>query len=201
MKRKLLTLALILVLLIAAVIGGVMYWNSQKQSDVPAVDKPSFHFDAAKAPGWWSAGNNWPDAAAFTGNQIDKSEIPIADINVHHGTQSKPGNGCFVMAFYQKGSIDEAAVLQKREAGMTAARDKTDSLKQVATSTQTLSTYEGVKDYTLHQYNLDVPQVQKGNAFGFAPLSNGYIEVRAICPTAGLLPTVLPVLSVLSFRK
>ena len=200
MKRKILVIASIAILLIVTTVVALYFWQTQQADGAPVANKPSFAFDHSKAPGWWSAGNNWPDIKDFTGDQVTATDLPVADIAVHHGTETKPDSSCFVMAFYQKGSVDLASELKKRETGMQSAGENPKLLTQVGTSMLSINTPEGAKEYTLYKYNLDMPQTQKGNAFGFIPLTSGYIEVRSVCPTAEQLAITLPALTAVALK-
>ncbi len=184
---------------IVAAVGVLIWQNTHGETEQTSNQKPSFAFDSDKAPGWWSSGNNWPDIRDYTGDQITEADLPIADINVARGTREVPGD-CFVMAFYQKGPVNIPEALETRRTGMIPADKSPDILKQIATPTQTISTPNGVKEYLYYQYDLDLPDVQRGNAFGFIPLDESHIEVRGICPTAEQLPTTQPVLSALRLQ-
>ena len=195
-----------LVLVISAVVissfvafGLFLFWNYSSTTKADEIRKPSFSFDIAASPGWWSRGNNWPNINDYTGDQIPKAELPVADINVSKGAQDRPGE-CFVMAFYNKGSVDINATLKQRESGMVLGEKDPSILKQVAVVTQRIETPEGTKEYSLYQYDLDKPQVQRGNEFGIIPLSDGYIEVRGICATADQLQSTFSAVSAIKLN-
>lgn len=184
-----------------AIAAGLLIWQSQNTTTGQASsDKPSFAFDASKAPGWWSGGNNWPDIHDYTGDQVTAADLPVADIFVTKGTQEAPGD-CFVMAFYQKGAINIPETLDKRRSGMIPADKSPDILTQTAAPLRTIDTPEGAKEYQYYQYDLDLPQIQRGNAFGFIPLSDGYIEVRGICALADQLPTTQQALTAIKLQS
>lgn len=199
MKKPIIFIVVGVVVVAGMVVAGVLIWQSQTTPTDQASTKPSFAFNSAKAPGWWSGGNNWPDINDFTGDQVTAAELPVADIMITKGSQEKPGN-CFVMAFYQNGAINIPETLEKRRSGMVPADKSSDILTQVAAPLRTMLTPEGTKEFQYYQYDLDLPQVQRGNAFGFIPLSNGYVEVRGICSVADELPTTHEALTALSLQ-
>lgn len=199
-NRKIMFAALVLAVS-GALISVFVFWQNGRQGSVAteSIPKPFFSFDEAKSPGWWSGGNNWQDIHDYTGDQITEAELPIADISVLQGTRQTPGN-CFVTAFYQKGVVDIATALKEREDEMISADEDSSSLKQVGTVQQTILTPDGIKEYTVYQYDMDVPDVQRGNEFGFIPLDDGYVEVRGVCLTADLLPQTIPTLSAIKLN-
>lgn len=199
MSRKIAAIAFI-VAFIATIILGALYWFSNQKIDVASVvSKPRFVFDQSSAPGWWSAGNNWPNIQDFTGDQVTEADLPVADINAHKGTKDKP-EGCFVMAFYKNESVNITETLKKREADMTAGGKDPSILTQVSIEKQFMRTPEGIKNYELYQYDLNKSQIQRGNEFGFIPLRDGHIEVRGVCATADQLPQTLVGLSAIKLE-
>lgn len=191
---KPLTITTICLIIIVSIVTVFITFADHPKVATPPDDKPAFSFDQSKAPEWWSGGNNWPNIDDFTGGQVTEADLPIADINVLKGTKDKPGE-CFVTAFYQKGSLNVETMLKKRESEMIMGEANPSVLKQIAAVQQKIETPEGPKIYTLYQYNLDKTNIQKGNEFGFIPLTNNYIEVRGICPSADQLPTTVTALA------
>jgi len=188
-RNVVLTVAGIL-LAIVIIVGLYLIWSTAQKPGATEAQKPSFVFTAANAPGWWTGGNNWPDATQYEGNQADLS---IATMNIMQGTKDTPGD-CFVLFSYKKGTVDVQTVLEDRKAGLIMGSEETSSVEQIGSRTQTMRTPEGEKEYTLYQYNLIAPesqQVQRGNEFGYVALSDSYIELWGVCPTADELAVTL----------
>jgi len=177
--------------LLAVIFFFVALYGQGQQLTSSASAAPAFSFDTQKAPGWWTPGNY---------NASADEAAPIASITAFQGEKGATTNSCFVMAFYQKGDIDAASELQARKDGLVIGDAKA-TIEMLGASQQTMQTPEGLKEYTLHQFNLlTASQVQKGNEFGFIKLSDSYIELRGICPTGDMLAATVPALNALSLK-
>ena len=194
-KKRILLLALCITGI--AVIGGLALYSSLVRPPAEAketVQKPSFAFDASQASGWWAGDNNWPKIEDFTGDQVSESDLPIVQMSVAQGTPDAPGS-CFVMYLYNKGPVDPAAALTEMK-NRTIQGDSGLSLQEIGAPARTIGTFEGVKEYTLHQYGLtgsSGSKIARGAAFGYATLKDGYIEMRGYCETADQIVDTLPV--------
>lgn len=177
-KKRSLIIIICSVLLVVVTAMALLFWHNSQSDHNNQRPSLSFSFNRASAPEWWSGGSTFRQPS-------DPIDTPEASILIFSGTKEQLGN-CFVMAFYNKGSVNVENTLKQREIGLVRGEDAT-KLHRIASPLQTLKTPEGTKSYTLYQYNFDIPDVQQGNEFGFIPLKNGYVEVRGICPTSSLL--------------
>lgn len=197
--QKIFTTAIAVFLILALVVSGFLFWKHHNLPKV--VTYPIFSFDQSKAPDWWSGGNSSPELSETEESQrIDQDPLPAASITAFQGTMQTPG-ACFIMAFYNDNKTDLAQLLKDRESGMIVGQSDPSVLKQIDSTRHSIETFQGTKDYTLSRYDLDLAQVQRGNAFGFIEMSDGYIEIRAVCKTAEDLETIAPGLAALSLRQ
>jgi len=192
---KLLIIISLTFLLIAAAIGTTIWYKVDALQD----KYPLFSFDQSQEPGWWSPGSyktTPEDIENYEKNKQDPdSSMPLASISAFKGKKGDYGDVCFVMAFYQKGTIDIANTLKE------VLNTKDDSMTVNPTGTTQLSmlTPEGKKDYVLHQYDyVTASAIQHGNEYGFIQLSDGYIKITGVCPTADMLPSTQAALSAIS---
>ena len=204
MKRRSKKFKVILVIvLILATLSATMaaLWITAQtvKTEVPA---PSFSFDTSKAPGWWTPGNYETSDADLDQKTDADIPLPIASINAFTGKQGEVKDACFVMAFYHDGQVDIPTVLEERKTGMIQGSSDVASVQAIATTQQTMQTPKGIKEYTYHQFDLNLPgqNIQKGNAFGFITLEKSYIEIRGVCPTAEMLTTTIPAIESISLR-
>lgn len=199
MKRStkiVLASALGIIILLVSTASALLLWNTLQNKTENS--KPAFSFDSSKAPDWWSTDNNYPDIKDFTGDQVTEADLPVVQMTITEGTRELPGE-CFVFFFYYQGVADTTTELEARKAGLVLGEKDSSALKQVGAVQQTIQTPEGIKEYSLNQFELNLPNTQKGIQFGFIPLSDGYIEVRGNCPTAELLSSTLNAISAVRY--
>ncbi|RYF96339.1 MAG: hypothetical protein EOO00_02985 [Chitinophagaceae bacterium] len=203
LKNKKITVFMILMLLSGTVIGCILVRLNTQQNSVAAesVSKPFFLFDSDRTSDWWTYGNRWPDIKEYTGNQTTDSDLPIAEMVAYRGKQREFSDGCFVSTMYNKGTIDVETAVQKKINNLSENQKDSSVVTSTGTSRLIMQTPEGSKEYTVHRFDVDVPNIQKGNEFGFIPLDEGYIEVRGVCPTADLLPETESVLSAIKLNS
>lgn len=191
-KKKILIIATAFAALFILGIAGLITLTP-KQTGQTTTNSYSFTFDTAKSPGWWAPGGYMTTQADIDNpDRVDTEPLPIASINAFQGEQGKTTGGCFVMAFSQRGTIDVAAQVKDRKEALILGQEKSASVDAVGDAQLTLETPEGAKEYTLYQYDLNLGEntkVQRGNGFGFIQLKDVYVEVRAICPIADMLPS------------
>lgn len=195
-KNKKLTIIIsIAFVLIAAAIGTTIWYK------VYAFEAkyPLFTFNQSQEPGWWSPGSyktTPEDIENYEKNKQDPgSSMPLASISAFKGKKGDYGDVCFVMAFYQKGTIDITSTLKE----VVNTRDDSMTVKLTGTTQLSMLTPEGKKDYVLHQYDyVTASAIQHGNEYGFIQLSDGYIKITGVCPTADMLPSTEAALSALS---
>lgn len=201
-KNKKVTVATSLLVLIGLAAGSFLFWPNTKQDVASAepISKPFFSFDKDRANDWWTHGNNWPDIKEYTGNQITDDDLPVADIVVFRGKQGEFGDKCFVTAMYNKGPVDTTAAVQKRKVALSDNQNGLPVVTSTGASTLKMQTPEGSKEYTMHRFNVDAPNIQQGNEFGFIPLTEGHIEVRGVCPTADMLSETDAVLTAITLH-
>ncbi len=161
-----------------------VYLNSGRATLTAQPKQPTFSFDTTKAPGWWSPGN-YSSTAEDAKNYQGDTKLPVASINAFKGAQGNTQDACFVIASYQEGTVDSAAMLANKTKPSDDTSTDTSTYVPTGTSEETIQTHEGAKTYSLHQYDLKSPTpVQRGNAFGYVQLSKGYVQITSICPTA-----------------
>lgn len=165
--------------------------------------KPKFVFDTAKQSGWWTTGNNWPNPDDADDGVSEDVTLPIAAISIHQckvankckdPEKDTMGAHCFVMAFYQMGTIDsQTAIANTIEQNKKWGTD----IQEVGVKTLSMNTPEGNKEYQFYQYDYkskDGSGFKKGNAQGYISLSDGYIDIRSICDEASQLDETSPAL-------
>lgn len=179
------------------------YYQSQtKVEEGVAIQKPAFSFNSSKATGWWTGGSMSGTDNISDARKNGAQNLPSASIAIAQGTSNAPG-ACFVMFFYQKGAIDADIVLETMKADATKGHEGL-SLKEIGTKQPTVKTFEGEKNYILHQYNLvGAPGegIARGVEFGYLPLGEGYIEVRGYCEAADQLIDTLPVFHAVELKS
>lgn len=191
-KKNSIVIILIAVALLIALVAGLLAWS--KLSTLTTADaRPTFVFNKAQAPGWWGGVNNWPEESDFEGGHQGSEELPVASMVIYQGTEAQPGD-CFVMSSYKNGTVDIDTKLKERRDAMLRDDGDGPSLEFISSTQQTIQTPEGTKDYAFYQYDFTLPgqEVQKGYAFGFVNLANGYIEIRGVCSTVDKFPSVQP---------
>jgi hypothetical protein len=174
--------------------------NSNKTAEVS--DKPSFHYDSAKSPGWYSGGNRWPNLDDYEGGQVTEDDLEVASISVSKGEQGKPSD-CFVNYFYWDKPIDDPVIALQKMKAFTIGESKTLTLEDSATHVVSIDTPDGTKEFQLHQYTLagqGSEQLAKGAQFGYIPVSKGYIEIRGYCNESSQLAATLPAVQSVSLK-
>lgn len=185
--------------------------------------KPQFVLDRTSVTGWWTTGNNWPDPKDADSNTPADAQWPIASMMIgqcvkgsqcqdlveqcRQGKQCETlerdttDTHCFVSTSYPEGTVDPdkaIADMIKKNAGWGI------TVEEVGTATLTMDTMDGSKQYVLHQFDYDTKggdTIKRGNAQGYIPLNNGYIDVRAVCNETGQLDEALPVLRAVSIES
>ena len=170
----------LLLMIIVVATGCILILNHKKTADAaksnsaPAKEVVSM-FSFGGASGWTKGPTNGTSMALF-----------------HTGI-----DGCFVSAEYKTGTIDPAAAVQQWSS--QAASDG-HAATEVAAKDMTIKTNTGVKNYTLHEFNLAGDEdhnaaspLMTGVDLGYLPLSKGYIKFTGDCNTADELPPTLDV--------
>jgi hypothetical protein len=139
-----------------------------KDTVVASPQKPTFVFHDKNAPGWWSGGNNHPDIKDFTGDQVSADDLPVASISIGQGEYGG-WKDCFVGYSFsdEKVDIDEARVAMEKR---SVEGEENVFLTPLDKRQITINTYEGAKEYTLHQYEFTgsgSAQRAKGVQFGY----------------------------------
>lgn len=199
-KRKIIVGALLLLVISTASIF-IFITNSASKNVSTAINGPAFIFEATKAQGWWGGESNYPKDEITEDFQGDISELPNASMSVSKGTQEVP-EPCFVNYFYWKNSVDiEVAFADMKE--RTISGDKGLSLDEIGSRVLAFETFEGSKEYTLHQYEIvgsPSNSIARGIELGYVPLSSGYIEIRGYCEVASRLVDTVTALSAVKLR-
>lgn len=193
-KRKITLIISLAVVSLVIITGGLLLWKNMQSARADGDNKLLFSFDESKSPGWWTPGS-YP-APKAEAKDINGESVPLASIAAFKGKEDDHGNQCFIMAFYTEGSVDVAAKLKAK----TTVKGGSAAFEPIGTMQQTILTPEGSKKYTLHQYDLNQPNSQRGNEYGIIPLGEGYIEVSGVCPTADMLPSTKSALDAISLK-
>ena len=228
-KALIITLAIASIVLLGALLTAFVFQDKLRLvlGDVLSASenstKPQFVLGSTSVTGWWTTGNNWPDPKDADSNTPTDAQWPIVSMMVGQcvkGSQCQSlveqcrqgkrcetlerdttDTHCFVSTSYLEGTInpDKAiADMIKKNTGWGIA------VKEVGTATLMMETMDGSRQYTLHQFDYDTKggdTIKRGNAQGYIPLNNGYIDVRAVCNEASQLDEALPALSAISFRS
>ena len=186
---------------VLAGVGSGYFFNSVKTQAVARTNtqQAAFSFDTAKAPTWYSAGNNWPSGEDVS--QGSNEPLPRVNMNISSGTSQKPGT-CFAMFFYKVGKANETMALNDLKLNSikglsNIAFDETD------VSPLEITTSEGVKKYNLHQFAFSgagSASMAKGVQRGYVQLKAGYIEIQGICEQADQLQSTVPAIQAVSFN-
>jgi len=201
---KKLIAAFVIVLSAGIVTFGGFYVADAVQPQEKAgtqVERPSFTFDAAIAPDWFSGANYWPDANEYTGNQVTEADLPVVSMTVNLGTATKPGP-CFITYSYKNGPIDVAAEIKNIEI-FSVNKSEGLILSKLGEKSVTMKTSEGSKDYQINQYEFAGPgssSMAKGAQFAYIPLKDGHVEIRGYCETAEQLADTMPALLAVGFK-
>lgn len=187
------TLISLIVIAACAGLGYHIYLRLQENAPVP-----KFSFDAGKASGWYGRENiNVQDVARTTDYKgeepIDK--LPIADLTI---TQEEPKasgviDGCFVSYSYYDYALEDLAAAYDT---YFDRKDPYGTLTSFEPSLQSLTTFEGEKEYQLQQYRfvIEGQDTLQGYQIGFIPLNSGYVRIEGVCPTYEDLALTLPAL-------
>ncbi len=214
-SRKLpIILTIIGLVLVAGVMSGFVFQDKLKiavadaKTTIANSGKPKFIFDTAKFPDWASTGNTWHDtdtiAVISVSQCTDGSNCSdfVEDCRAHIDKSNQScqkleqytADGCMVSAYYLSGSIAPDTAMKselKKWSGFGNTPEK------VGVNSLSMRTPEGDKSYQFYQYDTNNTQggYKRGSAFGFIPLSSGYIEVRSVCREASQLDDTLPLLN------
>lgn len=190
-------------LVVVLAIGVFIFVNGRFLKIGDSAEKPAFALDQMR--GWYTGGNYWYNPDEFTGDQTKKDELPIAGMSVHQGNDEQDiVNGhCFTLFAYFDKTINVDEALKRRA---TATGDDGRVVTEIGVSDLKMTTYEGVKNFQLHKYDLSGPaakDLQRGMANGYVTLSSGYINVQSVCQESAQLDETLPVLEAvrLDIRK
>lgn len=195
MQQKIEKIIMIIALVgIATGIGAHVY--SRIQGSLPS---PTFSFNKESAPGWWASDNVDVQEVARTSNytgQTPISELPTSDLTIFQGESEdeRTVDGCFVSFSYYKNRLADINAAYDdyfdRKDTDDGKLDTFDPIKQ------TISTFEGKKEYDLRQYRLvfEGQDTMQGYQVGFIPLDSGYIRTEGVCMTYEELEITKPVL-------
>lgn len=196
--------------------GGLIKFPGLLAGDIENSNKPRFAFNTEEFPDWVTSGNTWhsepgKDSTSAT-MVISQCELgsncselvddqlledkctSTSKLQCEKLQQQIDAGVCMVHLYYFNHTInpDEAiADFLKPIAGFEVDKH------EVGVKTLSMSTPEGNKMYSLHQYNSDNKSggYKSGVSIGYIPLSSGHVEVQGICDEADQLGEVLPVLS------
>lgn len=200
-RNKKLT-ALVIITPIAVAIATILILLTTLQAQpAPEITKPLFTFNESAAPGWWAAENWHGSNDDSTVDQADDKSL-ITGRNYASGTREQPGT-CFVMYFYKEGSVDVASAIQEIT-DKSANKEAGESMQKLDTHNYTLQTFEGTKDFELHQYNLvggEANQTASGIEVAFIPLDDGHVEIRGYCEKADQLEQTLNIFKAVELKK
>ena len=165
-------------------VTAAYFLTLQKHTDAApkAVEKtgaavPS-EFKTKGVDGWWQGATNKTSMVLFQ--------------NSHD---------CFVSAQHDAGSVDIPIQLEKQRKLMT---DAGYTFTELPTIPMTIQTSSGQLAYDLYQFAADAPAnadpIMKGQAYGYIPLTNGYIKVFTDCNTPEQLPSTITAFQSLLFN-
>lgn len=200
--NHILLIAVGLIVLAGTIVIVGLIWQNINSPTTNSSDRPSFSLDPTQAPNWWTSGSSWP-----RDHEVDQYEdsppLPLVSILAFQGVD-KPGDRldqCFISASYNEGSVDVSAAIQEKTDGMLKGMEESSSLEKIAEINKTLKTSEGTKEYTLHQFDLSTEDsVQKGNEFAYIQLTDGYVYIFGVCPTADMLESTENAISALELK-
>jgi hypothetical protein len=190
--------------IVAVGVATFLIWQYVQKSAEPNINKPLFSLDTDKAPDWWTSGSSWLDDYDVVQYE-DSAPLPIVSILAFQGVKNANDrlDRCFVSASYYEGNIDTNSALKEKEAGMVKGRENSTSLIKLGELTLRIKTSEGDKEYILHQYDLTPPEgeeFQRGNEFGYIQMTDGYVYIFGVCPTANMLDSTIPAISALELK-
>lgn len=185
--------------MVVLIVAGAAIFLSMRDTAPEQVENnyPEFVFKSEQAPGWYSYGNFAPEF-----HEPSYPRDLLASTTVHQGEMGKPGE-CFAMYGYKTGAIDVDAALQEKQDKVTFG-DKTAKLQSLGIKEIHINALAKDTPYELHMYDLQGAasrQAMRGLAFGFLPLSDGYIEISVNCNTKDGLPKILPAIPAVEFRS
>ena len=163
--------------------GGVLF-ASRHEKPVAANNtevKSMFAFTPPK--GWRQGPHNQTSMAAFSPARAD-------------GTSA-----CFTSAEYYTGTVNLAKAIQKDTDGIIQGGN---TVTQLRTQPLTIQTYQGPKQYELHQYSVNSPSsstIMGGHAIGFVSFDSGHLKIYANCNTAEELPTTIDALQAYTLQN
>lgn len=199
-NKKLVTL-LIFTPIIVAVTTILLLLNTLQTQFAPEAPKPLFTFNESSAPGWWAA-ENWHGSNDGSNVEQGEDKSLITGRNYFSGTREQPGT-CFVMYFYKEGTVDAGSAIQDIT-DKSADKEAGESMQKLGTHNYTLQTFNGVKNFELHQYELvggEANQKASGIEVAYVPLNEGYVEIRGHCEKADQLNQTLPLFEAVSLKK
>jgi len=149
-----------------------------------------FIHNSTTLPGWWAGDNYSP-----RDERPDDTNLATAQMTAAQGSKDVPG-ACFATFSYFDGEVDVTNEIEKIKSSLVGGDTP---LEKVGEYRRAMSTFEGVKDYTLYQYRVvDASKLKsvEGVELGYVPLSNGYVEMRGYCEHTAQLSDTLPVFTV-----
>ena len=175
------TVGVLAVLIVAALAGAIFVATRDAAEAAPSqpatAQEAKARFSFAGASDWREGPSNSTSIALFY-NPAD----------------------CFVSAEYRPGSIDTAAALQKIQTDLASGGYTS---TPGATTSATLQTTAGAKQYQLHQYTVagtgTADKLYGGQSFGYLQVSDGYIKIEAYCITPDHLPATTAALQAIKF--
>jgi hypothetical protein len=185
---------------VLAGVGSGYFFSSVKTQDTSQTNtqQAAFSFDAAKAPTWHSAGNNWPSGE--DASQGSNEPLPIVNMNISSGTSQKPGT-CFAMFFYKAGKANETVAINDLKMNSIKGLSNI-AFDETGVSPLEIATSEGAKKYHLHQFAFSgagSASMAKGVQRGYVQLKAGYIEIQGICEQADQLQSTVPAIQAVGF--
>ena len=192
------------IIVVLAVFGLAFAFKSNQilQTKVVPKSAPIFTFTKSNAPGWWAGGNF--NARASATNDYKGSEpvekLSVASMNVYNSEEGEYATACFIMFSYYDYKGDVERLKTDKEAEVLASA----SMKKIGESVVSMNAFGESKNFTLTNYELigpDAENVMKGMSYGWVDLSDGYVTVSGVCPSAGELDNALAVMSAVSLAK
>lgn len=153
-----------------------------KNGSVSTQVKAKSLFSFTGTPGWRQGPSNETSMALFGAERKDST------------------SSCFTSMEYKTGNIDAGAALEKQQADLQATGNV---VKRIKTTTATLSTNSGKKQYQLQQYDIASKgeKLMGGLALGYLQLKDGYVKIDSHCNTAEELETTIPALQAYRLNK
>lgn len=196
-SKKALIIGAVVIALAILLVGGYFafsFFFMKADPKNPENLHPYFSFDASKAPGWFDGMNSSSKGAVVTEDTPFAPKVSFTIMEGESPTNPKQ-NGCFIMYFL----FDASTSIEARE----QYKHRFDDVPQSGVQTEetgivraSLVTPEGTKSFDLHQqhYVNNSEPIMEGGATGYVSLTDGFIEVQAICKTIGDIPGITAII-------